>query len=692
MRKLPYNRRRFLQTGSIALAGATGLSHSVAADSMSSDRETWSFDTGDRVRSSPTVVDGTVFVGSHEGKVYALNAANGQERWLFETDRGAAAVSSPTVVDGTVFVGSHDNKMYALDADDGQERWSFNTRSIITTSPTVADGTVFVGNFDNKLDALDTDDGTELWSRKTNGIIRSSPTVVDGTVFVGSGDENVYALDAENGSEHWSFETNGSVNSSPTVVDGTVYVGSIDEKVYALDADDGSERWSFNTDGWVTSSPTVVDGTVFVGSRDEKVYALNVDDGSERWSFKTGERVRSSPTVADGTVFIGSLDDNVYALDSADGGELWSFETGNMIWSSPTVVDGTVFVGSHDGNVYALDGGVARSSEGSRVRLGTLGHHNRWADDQGDDTIVSATFEYSPDEPESGDTIDLDASESTVDNGSIETFEWDLTDDESIDETGETTTTEFDAGDHQVSLTVTATDGTTDIQTSPISVDSNVEIDASFEYSPAEPEAGDTVEFDASDSSIENGTIETFEWDLTDDGSTDDAGETSTTEFDAGDHQVTLTVTATDGTTDTEMISISVDPNVELDAAFEFRPQEPTNEEAVTLDASETTTRGVDVEKYEWDLTGDGSTDATGKRIQHIFEVSVHRVELTVTNDRGDQDSTHEIVDVSSASSEENSDTDDETPGFGIGEAITGLGGASYILHRQLGSSSENQK
>jgi outer membrane protein assembly factor BamB len=83
--------------------------------------------------------------------------------------------------------------------------------------------------------------------------------------------------------------------------------------------------------------------------------------------------------VVDGTVFVGSFDDNVYALDAGEGSERWSFQTGNSVISSPTVVDGTVFVGSYDGNVYALDAGVDGSSEGSRVNLGTLGHHHVWA-------------------------------------------------------------------------------------------------------------------------------------------------------------------------------------------------------------------------------------------------------------------------------------------------------------------------
>jgi len=60
------------------------------------------------------------------------------------------------------------------------------------------------------------------------------------------------------------------------------------------------------------------------------------------------------------------------------GTEQWAFETGSLIFASPTVVDGTVYVGSADDNLYALDAGVEGSSEGSRVQLGTLGHHGEW--------------------------------------------------------------------------------------------------------------------------------------------------------------------------------------------------------------------------------------------------------------------------------------------------------------------------
>jgi len=41
----------------------------------------------------------TVYVGSFDGNVYALDAETGEEQWRFETGEGVR--SSPTVVDGT---------------------------------------------------------------------------------------------------------------------------------------------------------------------------------------------------------------------------------------------------------------------------------------------------------------------------------------------------------------------------------------------------------------------------------------------------------------------------------------------------------------------------------------------------------------------------------------------------------------
>ena len=60
--------------------------------------------------SSPAIgSDGTVYVGSYDKKLYAINGKSGVKLWEFET--GGAVDSSPAIgSDGTVYVGSNDNK------------------------------------------------------------------------------------------------------------------------------------------------------------------------------------------------------------------------------------------------------------------------------------------------------------------------------------------------------------------------------------------------------------------------------------------------------------------------------------------------------------------------------------------------------------------------------------------------------
>ncbi|MFD3309945.1 PQQ-binding-like beta-propeller repeat protein [Streptomyces sp. NPDC058694] len=311
---------------------------------------------------------GTVTDGLRPSSARPVMAKPFHQLWTHTT--GNSVYSAPAVVDGTVYIGSTDKKVYALDAATGTPRWTHTTGSIwryflsgawATSSPAVVDGTVYIGNTDKKVYALDAATGTPRWTHTTGGSVQSSPAVVDGTVYIGSCDKKVYALDAATGTPRWTHATGDAVRSSPAVVDGTVYIGSSDKKVYALDAATGTPRWTHTTGGWVQSSPAVVDGTVYIGSSDNKVYALDAATGTPRWTHTTGSSVYSSPAVVDGTVYIGSSDNKVYALDAATGTPRWTHTTGDAVYSSPAVVDGTVYIGSRDKKVYALDAATGQN-------------------------------------------------------------------------------------------------------------------------------------------------------------------------------------------------------------------------------------------------------------------------------------------------------------------------------------------
>ena len=373
-------RRRVLQTTAVAagvLGGATASSTNGAAQEEAGN-EQWSFNTGGTITSSPTIGDSFVYFGSDDGDVYALNASNAFERWAFET--GGSVQSSPTVVSGIVFVGSQDSNLYAINAESGEEEWAFSTGGPVNSSPTVVNGTVFVGSDDGTLYAVDASSGQETWAYETGGAVESSPVVVNGSVFVGSDDGTLYAINADSGEEQWTFETGGSIQRSPTVANETVYASSEDNVLYAVSASGGEEQWTFESEFGGLSMPTVasagsfVRDTVFVGDLTGTVYALNAELGGTRWENDL-EDGTGIPTVVQSNVFFGNRN-ATYALSVDTGSVDWDVDS--EMTSAPTVADGTLFFGSGS-TLRAVNSGTTSSSEGSRTRLGTLGHPPDWA-------------------------------------------------------------------------------------------------------------------------------------------------------------------------------------------------------------------------------------------------------------------------------------------------------------------------
>ena len=79
----------------------------VYALNASTGAKLWSYATGDYVESSPAVANGVVYGSSDNGDVYALNASTGAKLWSYATGSADFGVlSSPTVVDGVLYVGS----------------------------------------------------------------------------------------------------------------------------------------------------------------------------------------------------------------------------------------------------------------------------------------------------------------------------------------------------------------------------------------------------------------------------------------------------------------------------------------------------------------------------------------------------------------------------------------------------------
>ena len=312
----------------------------------------WRFDSAGELYSSPAVANGVVYVGSKSGFLFALSAEDGTEQW--RADLGDYIVrSSPAVIDDTVYIGAG-YTLFALDAASGEEVWQGRTSFSGSSSPAIVDGVIYVASQSSTVYAFDAETGKLTWTFQTDGPVFSSPSVSDKLVFVGTDNGKLLALNILTGQPRWKFETDGGIFSSPAVVGDLVYVTTKNGKTYAVDIETGDVRWSYDAGG--EASPAVSGGTVYVAGADGGLYALDAAQGGDpKWLFPTGSTITSSPVVAGGIVYVAS-GTTLYAINAATGTEEWRYAAGYTIITSPVVVNGVIYIGGADGYLDAIAG------------------------------------------------------------------------------------------------------------------------------------------------------------------------------------------------------------------------------------------------------------------------------------------------------------------------------------------------
>jgi len=346
----------------------------------------WTYTTEEPVFGSPAVVADTVYVGSDDGFLYALESATGRLRWRFET--GGAVRARPAVDAGKVLVPSDDGRLYCLDAASGQPDWTVTIGASpaprsspgsdgyrydsFASAAVVDGGTVFVGTLDGEMVALDRANGSERWRFSAGDSVTSTPAVYRRILMFGSFDHHVYAVDSRSGELRWRFDTGAPVVSSPAVAGSVTIIGSRSYDLFGLDTDDGSVRWRFyDWFSWIESSAAIADGTAYIGSSDSgQLRAIRADDGQLRWAFDTPGSAWGTPAVTADRVFIGSVGVRDYFIDHRPGFFAVDRGTGRAVWwyptdqpedrklsgyvSSPAVGGERVYVGGLDGRIYAF--------------------------------------------------------------------------------------------------------------------------------------------------------------------------------------------------------------------------------------------------------------------------------------------------------------------------------------------------
>ena len=207
--------------GDVAIVGAND--GSVTAVDVATGERRWSTDVGGAV-DVPVAADGDLVVVSTRTTVDATTAlvgvalGDGAERWRFAPDTGSPFAGPPTIVDGSVYAGFTDRTVYAIQAADGTQRWGARLNGSAPISPVVATSNgvyaIDVGTFGSQLYALDPATGERTWDHPLGvPVFRAAPIVVGDAVVTGDVDGVVRAFDPGSGDLTWSGAPGGPVRA-----------------------------------------------------------------------------------------------------------------------------------------------------------------------------------------------------------------------------------------------------------------------------------------------------------------------------------------------------------------------------------------------------------------------------------------------------------------------------------------------
>jgi polyvinyl alcohol dehydrogenase (cytochrome) len=352
-------------------------------------RWTLAFPNATQARSQPTLGGGAVFVGSHDGTVFALDRATGCARWVFHAGaevRSGLAITPWRSGDHSarplLYFGDLVGQVYALDAATGALVWKVRAdphpSTTITGAPSLFEGKLLVSvssleeaaagspayaccTFRGSLVAYDAKNGSELWRT-----YMTDPPKAEGVTVAGA------KRLAPSGVAIWSSPTIDPGRRRVYVATGDAYTGPaapLSDAVVAMDIDSGKIAWSYQAtpgDAWnmgclatdksncpenagldvdFGTSPILAAGKdgkpyVLAGQKSGMVYGLDAETGRLRWKVRLGRGgpsggVHFGMSAQDGRLFVPISDDplpgmppgnpGLYALDISTGNLLWKF-------------------------------------------------------------------------------------------------------------------------------------------------------------------------------------------------------------------------------------------------------------------------------------------------------------------------------------------------------------------------------
>jgi polyvinyl alcohol dehydrogenase (cytochrome) len=311
-------------------------------------------------------------------------------KWALAFPNAIRARSQPALAGGAVFVGSHDGTVFALDRETGCARWTFHAGAEVRTGIVVSPWTagdrgarplVYFGDLVGNVHAVDAQSGKPVWKRKPdahpNATITAAPVLHEGRLYVavssleeGRASDPTYpcclfrgslvSYDARTGAKGWQTYMTEPPTPRGVNAAGARRFGPSGVALWNSPSVDAARGRLYIATGDNYSSPTT--GT------SDAVVAFDMKTGKMAWVFqalendawngacdsldKTNCPEEDGPDYdfGAGTILARASDGRDYVLAGQKSGIAWALdaETGALAWKTK-VGRGGVVAGIHFG-------------------------------------------------------------------------------------------------------------------------------------------------------------------------------------------------------------------------------------------------------------------------------------------------------------------------------------------------------
>jgi quinohemoprotein ethanol dehydrogenase len=308
--------------------------------------------------------------GTYHSRLHTINQANASGlgfAWEYRLGTNRGLEATPLVIDGVMYTSGNFGRVYALDAATGAERWVYDPTDgqagryaccdAVNRGVAVWKGRVYVGALDGYLHAIDAATGKRIWKvdavpargPKSPYTLSGAPTIAGNLVIIGPGGGDfhgvrgyVAAFDADTGALRWRFYT---VPRDPSM-------GAQDQShlVDAVKTWDPRHRWETGGGG------TVWDGI----SYDPSLHLIYVGTGNAApYNIKEGGRTGGDNLYTASILALRERTGELAWHYQVVPGDMWDYDSTQKMVLADMTLEGrprkVLLQASKNGFFYVLD-------------------------------------------------------------------------------------------------------------------------------------------------------------------------------------------------------------------------------------------------------------------------------------------------------------------------------------------------